>query len=657
VKPLVIAVDLVEYSLIQEATLRGHVRRFFHAIETTASDIIRAYEVEALMVPTGDGALLSWAFDDHHGPENARDIVVRLLGSLAEWMGSTGIGVRIGIHCDSAVRSMQVLGHPNCFGEGLNECVRVMGAADPRQALISRAAFDHLFSASQASLSLGPWFNVFDKHGIRHRVRPLGLPGTAWNLKTPRSATDFVVRVALGARAERDAVFAGVTRAKFVAMTYRTLGEVMASAKVAGRVVYPDLERAEMWVYAFPILVHCHPTLRDRELDLRREWTGGLRATIDGFFDRDRCPRLEQVDLYVISSEPTLTCSFLTRQDGDSTLRELRITHVVDGQESAAVPTIHLQAKDGEATPVFETYEAIVERIGRHRRPLRFPLKLTTGGQPYLRGEISAFIEALVSCCNNPHYASADRAFRARWRVSRTATGAEHSHAMDKLDVFAQIRSRPARLHARVDFNRDEVVLAIEDDICDSDVLTEIDGEHIVAAFVLMVTGNHRGIVLVDNPKPGWRYDVPGGKVSVLDGSMRDTVAREVFEELGLLVDQDRLGEPIAYKYDPMSAKERQQPVIAVYYPYRLSPAEELYLFGIAATGTKGLQGTGGPMAVIRYPSEHLLRQKRDNRRRGLEFEALCHAPLDAIEVIRTMFPDAAPASGSNTGCGEPRSQ
>ncbi len=229
----------------------------------------------------------------------------------------------------------------------------------------------------------------------------------------------------------------------------------------------------------------------------------------------------------------------------------------------------------------------------------------------------------MKAVCNHSKYEPADRLFDVKWQYSDI-----QSNPTDPL-VPETVYSRLAG-HRRTNALQvtwagsasEEVILSLGQQA--SGTMMPITGKHLMAFFVLMTRGSE--VVLVNKPKPGWSHDVPGGKVTVADRSGLDTVQREVFEELGLLLEENRLEGPIGALYDHRSAKERGIPVIAHYFHYPLDNREYKYLFGAAKATTKG-------ECLVPYPLLQLLDEKEKN---AGPLEAVCHASLAVIERIVT---------------------
>jgi 8-oxo-dGTP pyrophosphatase MutT (NUDIX family) len=157
---------------------------------------------------------------------------------------------------------------------------------------------------------------------------------------------------------------------------------------------------------------------------------------------------------------------------------------------------------------------------------------------------------------------------------------------------------------------------------------------HKIGIFALLTKKDSSDLKVYfrEKEKGTWPWDVPGGKVALGDVSHSDTVARELFEELGMIVYDGRLSHIIAAKYDPKSAKEGV-PVIALYCHYELANAEASYIEKILPDGADGQK-------LVAHSVREVIREKHDRRQsweKGTgkdQYEAVCHAPLEALLAV-----------------------
>lgn len=137
--------------------------------------------------------------------------------------------------------------------------------------------------------------------------------------------------------------------------------------------------------------------------------------------------------------------------------------------------------------------------------------------------------------------------------------------------------------------------------------------------------------------------------MSINDGSKEETLGRELFEELGLAIQETHIDGVAAVKYDPKGALAGM-PVIALYLRYRLDPVETAYFEEVLPNATDGFP-------VVAYEVGTLIEEKKARREEyqseGYRFpfpsiiktktceidlkdyaEAICHAPLEGISNL-----------------------
>jgi 8-oxo-dGTP pyrophosphatase MutT (NUDIX family) len=73
---------------------------------------------------------------------------------------------------------------------------------------------------------------------------------------------------------------------------------------------------------------------------------------------------------------------------------------------------------------------------------------------------------------------------------------------------------------------------------CSNKTLDHIDIQTIRSVFALIMTDINQGFYLVKTHRGA---GLPGGKVESQDISLRDTILREVYEEVGITLDQDTI--------------------------------------------------------------------------------------------------------------------
>jgi 8-oxo-dGTP pyrophosphatase MutT (NUDIX family) len=350
------------------------------------------------------------------------------------------------------------------------------------------------------------------------------------------------------------------------------------------------------------------------------EWFTGVSTTIEGLLDETRCPELTHLDLVLLSVAPGLTGTAVAWSDPEDGREgdRLRMTFIIDGSQPEDIPTLvaSRRADHKEDGSIFEAFQAMIDQVGR-RTPsaLRFVLKRPN----YTRPDVGRFTRHLQKVSNHPKVGPRDRTFQVGVDLDRSPPD---GGGLSPFEVAKAIRDGGGATAFRARWDRPDDRLTLAWEGRRSSEATAIRGDHLLACFALMTWGDD--LVLVEHKKGGWECDVPGGKVSSIDGTEQDALVREVFEELGLLLTAERLSAPIGWKYDPKSAREAHKPVIAQYYHYPLTRDEITYLFDVVGETTKG-------NPLVRFPLTRLLQEKRTSDR---VIEAVCHAPLWAVEGL-----------------------
>jgi hypothetical protein len=435
------------------------------------------------------------------------------------------------------------------------------------------------------------------------------------------------------------------TKMQFIALTYNTLRAALTKAIER----LPEVHEIELAIYALPMLRDWHPTLRKDWNQLRREWTTGLTDVLTVLLRRDYCPKLRRLRVRLINRVPTLTASILTMENGSGSSIRIRYTPVLEDEEPASTPTITITGFGGRQdfpNPVFGAYARIVNNMLSKASPLTFVVAARGGSSNYELTQIKEFVDRLALVCNNPKYDVTDALFNVELKIGQNLAEKISWHPIESAEVpqvtpdtvyqaFDTLRNEHRTDELRVTMNSDTLTCLFEVAASDGPCYTaSVTGRHIIGAFALLAHGSirDRAVILRDKQKPPWQYDVPGGKVTTVDTSLADAISREVFEELGLLIETERLSSPISVKYDWRSQKEGV-PVIAIYCNYELTPEEICYLENY------GRMETGGTDIgfLTSYGVEDLIAKKKSHRvhRRDVDdAEAECHAPLEAIQEL-----------------------
>lgn len=398
--------------------------------------------------------------------------------------------------------------------------------------------------------------------------------------------------------------------AKIIALTYKTLGSALS------RLHFENLEELVVCVYSLPNLSTTHPTLHSNFPGLNLEWTEGVQKTIEYFMDARNCPKLTHFDIIIFSGVPFMTGTKVNYELDGGRLSRLRFTFVNTGIEPEDNPTFVLNGQYQNSS--FNTFNKIFDGIGgKIPAPLTFALKRPN----YERKHIREFINELKQICNHPKMCCKDRFFEVELRNNIHSQKDEiesiNPYHASQIIEFQGENSEPV-----LKWVGKSNKLTISHKFDDEPSIYHVSKKHILASFGILLFDN--SVILVDYPKGSWQYDVPGGKVSVKDTDEYVTLKREVFEELGLLIDRHRISDPLGFFYDPFSSRENKSPVIAQYFVYHLDEDEYKDLIKTVQKCTKGYP-------LIKFPLKQLIKQKTENEG---NIENLCHIPVSILEKI-----------------------
>jgi ADP-ribose pyrophosphatase YjhB (NUDIX family) len=442
-----------------------------------------------------------------------------------------------------------------------------------------------------------------------------------------------------------DRVLLAASKVRFVALTYDTLHRACVNAIKQ----LPLLEEAELAIYALPIVREQHPILRGDESRLTKEWHDSLVGVLTRLSDKTFCPQLKRLTVRLISRVPTFTVSVLSVGAYPTHTNYMRYTPVLEDEPPSATPTIIISERNGTgAIPnsVYSAFSRIVDNMRSKFSPSQFPIVCRDDGNSFERTDIPAFVRQLALLCQLPDFAADDTLFSVRAKLSATfakSVNLPTDRVEDNLlvapdavhQVFEMLRARGEtdKFHVTFDLkNNFALIDATEKN--EPFIEAAVIEPHCVGVFALMSCQTEQGkaVVLRLKGKPGWPFDVPGGKVADVDESIQSTISREIFEETGLLISLDRLIVDAATTYDRRSFKEGK-PVIAKYCCYELSPEEQDYL----ANCYPSRRDDPDVVALTFYNVNKLIEEKKRHRDRTGHVnghEAICHAPLEALQKL-----------------------
>ncbi len=441
-----------------------------------------------------------------------------------------------------------------------------------------------------------------------------------------------------------DNLLAQATEARFVGLTFKTLGLAFTN----GGLSLPELRHVELAVYALPILHEWHPTLRHSNELLKNEWKKGLTDTLMSLLNPNLCPNIEKIDLRIVNRVPTFSSSMLTIQSyGEPAMIHIRYTPVLEGEELATTPTITLSSPQIAFDPVLSAFARIVDNMRVRCKPLTFPI-FRRGSSSYQRSDIPTFVRRLSSITNHPGYDLRDTQFVVQLRIDEgfaSVAGFKLKQKSRDLEVSPEFvqdcfdwlrdRNRSDSFRIALDFENHLAVIEISESANPQFFEARVTGRHKVGVFALLTKGSvdERSVILKHKGKLPWPFDVPGGKVANIDRTLEDTLSREIFEELGMLIDGESFGDHKAFKYDKHSNKEGV-PVIAIYCHHDLTESEMNYLDEFPPPDAEAATWSLAPYSLVDLIKVKM--DRRDHWKKDLEdAEAECHAPLEALLDIQ----------------------
>jgi 8-oxo-dGTP pyrophosphatase MutT (NUDIX family) len=435
--------------------------------------------------------------------------------------------------------------------------------------------------------------------------------------------------------------------AKFIALTYRTLGLALTSPRGIRQLL--SLRDVEIAVYALPIVLQWHPTLKTKPDELSKEWKKGVTSVLSALTDSSRCPNLQRLDVRVINRIPSFTASIVAK---DAEMR-IRYTPVLEGEHPTSTPTICLSTNGTSkerTNQIFTAYARIVDNMRMKINPLTYPVAHRPGPTAFVRHNIPEMVDRLATVCNHPDYDPADARFIVEFRITPelarefecniNLANKARIPPSDVYRCFDGLREtgRTDQFHVTVDCSHHRAVIEVGKRRDAEWLSATVDGRHIIGAFALITrTTDTCEVLLKHKRKPPWNYDVPGGKTALMDKSVFDAVTREMFEELGILADVQRVSRVVAFKYDPHSRKEGV-PVIAVYCHYPLTPEESSYFDNFLPPDAQEADQYPLTFCDIEALIAKKRRHRMDLRKDVDDVEAECHAPLEAFEETLRML-------------------
>ena len=207
-----------------------------------------------------------------------------------------------------------------------------------------------------------------------------------------------------------------------------------------------------------------------------------------------------------------------------------------------------------------------------------------------------------------------------------------HNDLIDKEKMapieFASIIPNQFKIGGLKIKNHNSEVISLSYNCDDGNKIVKIDVEHFIAYFVLLIWGSD--LFVMCRTDKDWPYDLPGGKRKIKDNTWQDALRREVFEEIGMILDKEKFGNNfLGTIYDHRSANQKGAPVIASYCYYVLNN-NEFDELQIQQFTTKGHQ--------YEFVSlEYILKEKREKNKIN-SLEVFTHAPEFVIKTLHEII-------------------
>jgi hypothetical protein len=409
-----------------------------------------------------------------------------------------------------------------------------------------------------------------------------------------------------------------------LALTYESLANRIDQLR------FPNLTSIILRTYAVPNQRYSHPKHNNNYSDLQAEWRDSISSLIVRLCNREICPALKQIEVVLLSTTPDFTGTYAEWHESEKAGSRLRVTICVSGLQMSELPTFvidHVPEEPNE--PQFSRFLHIYNSTGvQPVSPLHFVLTPRFLNETF----INAFVSRLLHVTNHPdHFGVTDTLFTLKI-LSQSSTQPKVLPHLAPPKVQPHLRTPIAKNlpdHAwQLAADRTKNELTLTSISCRS---VMVDDKHFFANFAILLVLGTQGyeVVLINHAKAPWDYDVPGGKFSSnLDGHAKNNVSREVFEELGWLLDEDRLCGPIGLNYDQKSVNAGGLPGVIQYFKYVIDPASDWQ------TGGARPQKSTKQHGLTYMKLAKLIEMKKAAPAGNFGRDTVCHIPLPILESL-----------------------
>lgn len=428
---------------------------------------------------------------------------------------------------------------------------------------------------------------------------------------------------------DSNAILQASTEIDLLALTYNSLAGAIDSFQ------FPHLAKATIRIYAAPNQRHSHPNHQGNYPALRTEWERSLEQIVAALCDRDRCPKLRTIEIVLLSTSPDFTGTIARWRHGSGQGTRLRMTICVNGVEMKDLPTFVVDTEGREENPAFSRFHAMFQLTGS--KPAS-PLYFTVDSERMTSRHRREFISKLSEVSNHPDIPDSRDSRFALSINPRNPHLTPSSEPLKPREVAGYFEPPLVAGENGAQWTiiegADSGTMELE---CHLPLCARMRRRHFLANFVVLILQSQEGplVALVDHQKGRWDKDVPGGKYSERDRTHEDCLVREVFEELGWILDRTQFQDPVGLIYEEHALHENGDPGIIQYYHYVLDPDRDW-------PGNRDRPGRSTKRHPIQYePLDRLIESKRRLLAKDDSVEPICHVPMRVLERIREIIREA----------------
>jgi 8-oxo-dGTP pyrophosphatase MutT (NUDIX family) len=379
--------------------------------------------------------------------------------------------------------------------------------------------------------------------------------------------------------------------------TFRIGLEYELSQKKQIRDIFSEIRSLKIYLYSYNVISK-HPPGKPRNT-IQQEWEQNLEFVIREF----SAFKPLDFDIIILNTIPTFTGIYVANEEN----KVFKITNMISGVEPINIPQFVAWSDQYYKSSVIKNFEKLINDFNKdkHESALVFPIsKRENNWQRESNLNIRAFIDQLKGMSNE---------FPCNLHDLFTVivkSKIDISNVNDLMNTYF-LQKDSGFYSLEKTGNKNWELCVSKDKLNKHNAISE---KHVIAVFAMITNNGELLLIRKRKPNISWEFDVPGGKMLRSDSDLKSTLRREVFEEIGFTLDQNKL-EQIFIKYDKMSEIEHN-PCIPVYFHYKLD-SKEIGFFDIIKKDTKGFD-------LIWITINELLGENVEK----------CHIPFGAIEKV-----------------------